>query len=139
VDAPPSIAVAAGLVFRSGRLLITRRPPGSHLGGLWEFPGGKLERGESWENGLIRELREELGVIVAVGRLVSEVIHAYPDRVVHLRFFACRLMQGEPRAIGCSELAWVGRDGLAAHEFPPADVAVLDAVRTAPEFSGESL
>ncbi|MCW5556493.1 MAG: 8-oxo-dGTP diphosphatase MutT [Verrucomicrobiae bacterium] len=139
MNSPSAIAVAAGLVFRAGRLLITRRPEGAHLGGLWEFPGGKLEPGESWEEGLIRELAEELGVTVRVGRLVSEVTHAYPDRTVHLRFFACTLIAGEPRPIGCSELAWVTRDGLEAHSFPAADAAVLDAVRLAPEFTGESL
>lgn len=141
MDSPATttIAVAAGLVFRAGRLLITRRPKSAHLGGLWEFPGGKLEPGESWEEGLVRELEEELGITVRVGRLVTEVTHAYPDRTVHLRFFACTLAAGEPRPIGCSELAWVLSDGLAAHPFPAADAAVLDAVRSAPEFTGESL
>ncbi|MBN8247564.1 MAG: 8-oxo-dGTP diphosphatase MutT [Verrucomicrobia bacterium] len=139
VDRPPPIAVAAGLVFQAGRLLITRRPEGAHLGGLWEFPGGKLEPGETWEAGLARELHEELGITVTVDRLVCEVTHAYPDRTVHLRFFACRLAAGEPRALGCAAFAWVRREDLARHEFPPADAAVLDAVRSAPEFSGESL
>lgn len=131
--------MAAGLVFRAGRLLITRRPEGTHLGGLWEFPGGKLEGGETWEAGLIRELHEELGITVAVDRLVCEVTHAYPDRTVHLRFFACRLMVGEPRPLGCAALAWVRREELADHDFPPADAAVLDAIQSAQEFSRESL
>jgi mutator protein MutT len=117
--------VAAGLVFRAGRLLITRRPPGKHLAGLWEFPGGKREPGETWEACLRRELREELGVEVAVGALFEEVTHDYPGRRVHLRFYLGRLAAGEPRPLGCAAVAWVTRDELATYEFPPADALLL--------------
>src|SRR6187402_801609 len=80
------IQVAAGLVFREGRLLITQRPPGGHLAGLWEFPGGKREADESFEDCLRRELREELGVEVDVGELVESITHEYPGKSVHLQF-----------------------------------------------------
>src|SRR4029077_11924660 len=76
----PPIEVAAGLVFRGGKLLITQRRADSHLGGLWEFPGGKREAAETFEECLARELREELGIEVAVEELVKEITHAYPEK-----------------------------------------------------------
>lgn len=130
--------VAAGLVFDGGRLLITQRPPGGHLAGLWEFPGGKLESGESWEQALQRELREELGIEVAVGREFCRVQHAYPERVVRLRFFVCRIASGTPMPIGCSAVAWVGPDGLGQFEFPEADRQLLEQLPMAPEFGAET-
>ncbi len=132
---PPAIEVSAGLVFRDGRLLITQRPAGSHLAGLWEFPGGKRELGETWEACLERELAEELGVRVAVGRLFEEVVHDYPGKRVHLRFFVCRLVAGEPAPIGCAAVAWVTAGELGRHEFPPADANLLTALPAASEFS----
>lgn len=130
------IDVAAGLVFEGGRLLITQRPPGGHLAGLWEFPGGKLEPGETWEAALVRELQEELGVRVVVGREFCRVQHAYPHREVRLRFYVCRIDSGTPSPIGCSALAWVAPDGLAGYEFPEADRQLLEQLPSAPEFGG---
>ncbi len=132
---PPVIEVSAGLVFRDGRLLITQRPAGSHLAGLWEFPGGKREPGETWEACLERELAEELGVRVSVGRLFDEVVHDYPGKRVHLRFFVCRLVAGEPAPIGCAAVAWVTAGELGRYEFPPADANLLTALPAASEFS----
>lgn len=119
------IEVSAGLIFRSGKLLIARRHAGAHLGGLWEFPGGKREPGETSEQCLVRELQEELGVEVVVGALFESVLHSYPEKTVQLQFFICRLLQAEPRPIGCEELKWVTRDQLAGHEFPAADAQLL--------------
>ena len=133
-DSIRTVPVAAGLVFHDGRLLITRRPPGSHLAGCWEFPGGKREPGESWESCLQRDLQEELAIEVEVGRLFSEVTHAYPEKIVHLRFFVCRWLSGTPQAIGCSDLKWVTATELAAHEFPPADREILLKLSGAEEF-----
>src|SRR5215831_2186212 len=96
-----SIEVSAGLVFRDGKLLITRRHVDTHLGGLWEFPGGKREPNESYEQCLVRELREELGIEVVVGGLVESLTHAYPEKTVVLNFYRCRWTQNEPRAIDC--------------------------------------
>lgn len=132
---PPTIEVSAGLVFRDGQLLITQRPAGSHLAGLWEFPGGKREPGETWEACLERELVEELGVRVTVGRLFDEVVHDYPGKRVHLRFFVCRVLEGEPVPLGCAALRWVTAPALASHEFPPADANLLAALPAAPEFA----
>lgn len=132
MSAQTPIPVAAALVFHQGRLLITQRPAGKHLGGLWEFPGGKLEAGESWEDGLRRELREELGIEAVVGPLFEEVVHAYPQKTVQLRFHVCGLRSGEPRAIECAAVAWVGPTELSAYPFPPADARLLERLRTQP-------
>lgn len=122
---PPVMEVAAALVFRDGRLLVTQRPPGRRFAGLWEFPGGKREPGESWEACLRREIREELACDIAVGAAFDEVVHPEPDKTLHLRFFLCRLGAGEPQPLECAAVAWVGRGELAALEFPPADTALL--------------
>jgi mutator protein MutT len=119
------IDVAAGLVFHRQKLLITQCPEGSHLTGLWEFPGGKREPGESFEECLIRELREELGIEVALGQAFEEITHDYPEKTVHLKFFLCRLAKGEPRAIGCAAYEWATRESLAKRDFPPADDCLL--------------
>ena len=115
------IEVAAGLVEREGRILITQRLPGSHLAGLWEFPGGKREPGETWEACLVRELQEELAITVTVGPLRHETVHHYPDKSVHLRFYAASLSSGEPQAIECAAVAWVWPRHLVDYAFPEAD------------------
>ncbi len=128
------IEVSAGLIFRSGKLLITQRHADSHLGGLWEFPGGKREPGETSEQCLARELREELGVEVAVGELIEELTHDYAEKSVRLKFFMCRLVAGEPQPLDCAAVKWVTRDDLAAHEFPAADARLLEKLRGAAEW-----
>jgi len=134
---PERLAVTAALVFRDGRLLITQRRPGDHLGGLWEFPGGKIEPGETPEACLRRELEEELGVEVTVGERFAEIAHNYPDRRVHLQFFRCELVRGEPTPLHCAAVAWVTRDELARYEFPAADAALLERLREAEAGWGE--
>jgi len=130
------LAVAAGLVFHEGRLLITRRRAGDHLGGLWEFPGGKIEPGETAAGALRRELREELDIEVTVGTLLAEVAHDYPERRVHLEFFTCRLAAGEPRALGCEAIAWVTAEELSSFPFPPADRQLLARLQNSPHLWG---
>ena len=122
------IEVAAGLVFRRGKLLITRRRAEDHLGGFWEFPGGKRERGETFRKCLARELREELGIEVKPGRLLATVNHDYPDNKVRLKFFTGELVEGKPRPIGCAAVRWVTRAGLARHRFPEADARLIRKV-----------
>jgi len=119
------IDVAAALVFRKGTLLITQRPSKAHLGGLWEFPGGKREPNESFEKCLVRELREELGIEVVVGELVESLTHAYPEKTVHLKFYRCRLKQNEPQPLGCPAFKWVTASELMDHDFPAADARLL--------------
>ncbi len=130
-DAPPPIEVAAGLVFRDRKLLISRRRAQDHLGGLWEFPGGKREHGETFEDCLRRELHEELGVHVEVGALLETITHDYPGKRVLLRFFRCRLAAGEPepRPLGCAAVAWVSLADLSRYDFPAADARLLERVR----------
>jgi mutator protein MutT len=123
------LQVAAGLVFRDGKLLITQRPADTHLAGLWEFPGGKREPGESYPECLQRELREELGIEVEVGDLIEELSHDYPGRSVHLRFYRCRWVLHEPRPIHCQALAWITAADLGQYEFPAADVRLLSRLR----------
>jgi mutator protein MutT len=125
--------VAAGLVFRGGKLLITQRQAGAHLEGLWEFPGGKLEAGETFEECLARELREELGIEVAVGELVESLDHTYPEKTVHLRFFRCEWLQNEPEPIGCSAIAWVDPAEFSNYDFPAADARLLQKLRSTPQ------
>ncbi len=121
-----SIDVTAGLVFRDGRLLITQRKPEAHLGGLWEFPGGKLEPGESFEAALVRELAEELAIEVEVGPLIEEISHDYPEKSVRLKFFQCRWLRNEPHPHDVQALVWIGRAQLLDYEFPAADARLLD-------------
>lgn len=119
------IDVSAGLIFRDGTLLITQRHASDHLGGLWEFPGGKREPGESFEQCLVRELEEELGIRVEVGAELEDLTHAYPEKRVRLKFFKCRLLSGEPRPLGCSQLRWVAPAELERYDFPEADARLL--------------
>jgi mutator protein MutT len=126
------IEVGAGLIFRAAKLLITQRYDGAHLGGLWEFPGGKREPGESFEQCLARELREELGVEVVVGQLFEEITHEYPEKMVHLQFFACRLAAGEPQPLGCAAVKWIGQAELNDYAFPAADATLLRKLKSAP-------
>lgn len=129
----PAIDVAAGLIFRHGLLLITQRRKGDHLGGLWEFPGGKREPGETFEECLRRELREELDAGVEVLDLIETVVHDYTEKTVHLRFFRCRLIDSEPRAVACADLRWVRREDLSRHDFPEADERLLEKLRVETE------
>lgn len=128
-----SLDVSAALIFRGGRLLITQRHACAHLGGLWEFPGGKREPGESSEVCLARELREELGVVVSVGQVLEELTHAYPEKTVQLKFFLCRLESGEPQPLGCAAIKWISPSELSAHDFPAADARLLEKLKGAPE------
>lgn len=117
-------------MLRLGRLLIARRCDGDHLAGLWEFPGGKREPGEPYPDCLRRELTEELGIEVEVGRLYEEIVHAYPERTVRLRFFLCRWLRHEPQCLGCAEWAWVTREDLKHYAFPAADARLLERLQS---------
>lgn len=125
----PRIVVTAAVVERDGRFLVTRRGRGVHLEGCWEFPGGKCEPGESFAACLAREIAEELGTTVHVGREIFCVEHAYADRTVELHFFACKLT-AEPTPLLGQEMQWAPRDRLRSLDFPPADAELLDRLAT---------
>ena len=125
----PPIEVAAALIFRQGKLLITKRHAHAHLGGLWEFPGGKREPGESWEACVIREIREELGVEMAVGALFESIVHAYVEKTVHLQFFTATLLHGEPQPLGCADCRWISQYELDQFPFPAADAQLLEKLK----------
>jgi len=128
------LEVSAGLIFHNGKLLITQRHADAHLGGLWEFPGGKREADETFEQCLVRELREELGVEVSVGELVEELTHTYPEKTVHLKFFICHLASGEPKPLDCAAVQWVNKNELTEYQFPAADAKLLEKLRSTAQF-----
>jgi 8-oxo-dGTP diphosphatase len=123
------IEVAAGLIHRDGRYLIARRKPGTHLAGFWEFPGGKREMGESLTECLQRELFEELSIRIDLPIPYRIIRHNYLGQIIELHFFRCAIEQGEPVPIGCEEIRWVCPEDLTQFTFPPADYAVIDALR----------
>ena len=123
------IKVTAGILYRQNQFLIARRQRGTHLENLWEFAGGKLEPGESDEEGLKRELLEELGVEVEVGDFVMEIKHDYPEKSVHLLFYDIKSFTGEPSPLVHDEVRWITIDQINDYEFPPADIPVLKYLR----------
>jgi 8-oxo-dGTP diphosphatase len=118
------IVVAAAVVERDSRYLVTRRLRGTHLEGFWEFPGGKCETGETHVECLVREIREELGCAVRVGEKLLSVAHDYPERTVELHFFRCDL-GADPRPLLGQEIRWISRVELRELAFPPADVELI--------------
>ena len=125
--------VAAGILVENGKVLLSRRKQGSHLAGMWEFPGGKAEPGEDPRAALRRELEEELGITTRIGEIVDVAFHRYDDadKAVLLLFFEAVREPGspEPTPIDVAEVAWCDAERLDPATFPPADVAVLAKVR----------
>ena len=115
------VQVAIAVIERNGRYLISRRRPADHLGGYWEFPGGKRRVGESWETCLRRELREELGITATLTERLPSIRFRYPDRQVRLEVFRCGIQEGRPRPLACEEIRWVRAAQLRQYRFPPAD------------------
>jgi mutator protein MutT len=124
----PHVVVTAAIVERADTVLITRRPRGVHLEGLWEFPGGKCEPGESHQTCLQREIQEELGTDVRVLDEIFQVAHAYDDRVVELHFFRCELL-GKPHPLLGQEMRWVPLASLDDLAFPPADAELIEVLK----------
>jgi 8-oxo-dGTP diphosphatase len=121
----PIVVVLAAVIERDGRILVTRRLRNTHLGGLWEFPGGKCDPGESHEACLARELREELGVESRIGEELLVTEHAYPDRTVRLHFRECEI-HGDPQPLLGQQMKWVTRRELATLDLPAADHQLID-------------
>src|SRR3954470_24284276 len=124
-----TIEVAAGLVFRDGKLLVTQRYSDAHLGGLWEFPGGKREPHETFEECLHRELKEELGIEIQILNLIEKITHQYPEKTVLLEFYRCTCVRNEPSLLGCPDFRWISREEIGKFQFPPADARLLEKLR----------
>jgi 8-oxo-dGTP diphosphatase len=119
-----TIVVAAAVIEREGRFLLTRRLPGVHLEGYWEFPGGKCEGDETPVACLVREIREELGVEAAVASELMTSVHDYGSRRVELHFLECEI-SGTPTPRLGQEMRWVPRPELASLQLPPADAELI--------------
>ena len=121
--------VVAALIWDGDRFLICRRPPHKARGLLYEFVGGKTEPGETPEQALIRECREELDVTVEVGSVYMDVVHEYPDLTVHLILFNATIAAGEPRLLEHVELRWIPVSRIDEYEFCPADREILERLK----------
>ena len=119
------IDVVAAVISRDGKILITRRLDTAHLPGLWEFPGGKVEPGETLKAALMREIREEIGLNVIVFDQCLSIEHEYPKKSVRLHFFHCAIVAGEPRAIQVADFSWVTPPELVTYPFPEADREII--------------
>jgi 8-oxo-dGTP diphosphatase len=126
------LVAACALVDADGRVLIAQRPAGKSMAGLWEFPGGKVESGERPEQTLIRELKEELGVVVNKNCLapLAFASHAYPDFHLLMPLYVCRRWEGTVTAAEGQQLAWVRPNRLRDYEMPPADVPLVAHLMT---------
>ncbi len=125
-----SVEVVAGIIRSGDRFLITKRPEEKHLGGYWEFPGGKLKAGENPEDALRRELKEELQVSSVVHDREHETTYHYDDRTVHIRFYSCTISEdAQPRPAECEQLQWVTAGDLTTYPFPPADRELLERLQ----------
>jgi len=123
------IDVVAAIIRRGGQILITQRFDHVHLPGLWEFPGGKVEAGESLQAALEREIMEELGVKIRVHDEFFTVEHDYPTKSVRLHFFNCSIIEGEPQLIEVADMRWVHPQDLVQFYFPPADAELIARLR----------
>ena len=126
-DLPILKVAAAALVDPQGRVLLAQRPAGKAMAGLWEFPGGKIEEGETPEQALVRELAEELGVLVEGADLVhaATAAHDYEDFHLNMPLFICRRWQGTPHPDDGQALAWVYPVDMGAYDMPPADAPLV--------------
>ena len=120
-----AVQVVAALVVEDGKFMICQRPQNKARGLLWEFVGGKVEPGETKEQALIRECREELGVTVAPGDVFMEVDHVYPDITIHLTLFRAAIAEGRPRRLEHADIRFISPADIPLYPFCPADAAIL--------------
>ena len=121
--------VVAALIWDKNRFMICQRPAHKARGSLWEFVGGKVEPGESKEEALIRECREELGVTVEVGDVFMEVTHQYPDITVHLTLFSASIREGVPQKLEHQDIRWITAEEIGKFSFCPADTETLEKLK----------
>lgn len=123
--------VVAALIWQNDRFMICQRPAHKARGLLWEFVGGKVEPGETKEQALIRECREELAVILSVGDVFMDVVHEYPDLMVHLTLFKATIAEGEPVMLEHNDIRWITPEEIPMYDFCPADEDILKEIRKA--------
>ena len=123
------IDVVAAIIRLNGKILITKRRGNVHLPGFWEFPGGKVEAGETFVIALQREIREEIGVIVDVFDELVTTVHHYEKKSVRLHFFECAIVSGDLRAIEVADMKWVTPSELDQFHFPEADMEIIAHLR----------
>ena len=119
------VEVVAALIFKDNKFMICQRPAHKARGLLWEFVGGKVESGETKEQALIRECKEELNVLLSVGDMLMNVIHEYPDLTVHLTLFNATIAEGEPQKLEHNDIQWITPSEIQDYEFCPADEEIL--------------
>ena len=122
------VDVVAALIWKNNKFMICQRPAHKARGLLWEFVGGKVESGETKEQALIRECREELNVILSVGEMFIELIHEYPDITVHLTLFNATIADGEPQKLEHKDIQWITPSEISNYEFCPADEEILKEI-----------
>ena len=120
--------VVAALIWDRDKFMICQRPARKARGLLWEFVGGKVETGETKEQALIRECREELAVTLSVGDVFMEVVHEYPDITVHLTLFNATIAEGEPQKLEHNDIKWITPSEIPNYEFCPADEEILKKI-----------
>lgn len=120
--------VVAALIWEDDRFMICQRPAHKARGLLWEFVGGKVEPGETRQQALIRECREELDIVLSVGEVFMEVEHRYPDLFVHLTLFHGTIAEGTPKLLEHNDLQWILPSQIGAYDFCPADGEILKAI-----------
>lgn len=129
----PHKLIGVGVVWNDrGQILIDRRRPQGLLGGLWEFPGGKIEPGETIEDCIKREIKEELGIGIEVGEHLITIDHTYTHLRVTLTVHHCRYLTGHPMPIECEEIRWVTLDEIDQFPFPKANAQIIAALRQNP-------
>ena len=121
--------VVAALIWNNNKFMICQRPAHKTRGLLWEFVGGKVEEGETKEQALVRECREELAVTISVGNVFMDVIHEYPDLTVHLTLFNATIAEGVPQKLEHNDIHWIKPSEIPNYEFCPADVEILAEIR----------
>ena len=122
------IDVVAAIIEQDGQILLAQRPPHADQPGMWEFAGGKVEPGETREEALIRECREELAITLSVGAVYMDVIHAYPDLTVHLTLFSASIADGVPQKLEHNDIRWITPAEIPAYTFCPADEEILTKI-----------
>ncbi len=120
--------VVAALIWNKDKFMICQRPAHKTRGLLWEFVGGKVEPGETKEQALIRECREELAVTLSVGNVFMDVVHEYPDITVHLTLFSASITEGVPQKLEHNDIKWIAPSEISNYEFCPADVEILKKI-----------